>query len=200
MLITETNFASQTGELSVLVTRYAFEVLRLHLLTGRLMLELVVFANEGRAEGTLEHSASVTPHVPIALYTNGIDQRTHTSVSLQTLSGVADEALTEVTNGSDHLHPCGEGAHMLHHTVPSLHHTLCFTTAATHRQFVHSIAEVAVGSVLLFSAAFMALEHGVARLFRQRALNIPQLFLTLFLLLRFFSGTGFFLWHVTSSS
>ena len=73
-------------------------------LTGGLMLELVVFAQEILAEAALENAPSEIPDSALALGANHVRQRTRARVSLKTLPTVTNKRLAEVTNGAHHTH------------------------------------------------------------------------------------------------
>lgn len=76
MLIAEADLAPQTSVKSGSVARETMESLRVELLTGGLMLELVILAQPHVARKAAEQSTSVVPYHSLTLYACGVHQRT----------------------------------------------------------------------------------------------------------------------------
>ena len=103
MVLTEANFASKTGVLSMSVTALTFQGLRFNHLTACLMFKLIIFAEKLKTEAASEASATVVPHPSLTLDTFCVSEDTATGVTLQTLLAVTHPGLAEVTNGTNHL-------------------------------------------------------------------------------------------------
>lgn len=80
MILTVACLAPETGVLSQTITGLTFEILRLQYLARRLMLKLIVLAQEAVAERALEYPPAVIPDASLALLTNGVRQRADAGV------------------------------------------------------------------------------------------------------------------------
>jgi len=183
--------------LSQLVARAALEGLRLEDLTFGLMFELIVFAQELRAEGADEETTTLIFDTTRALQALSVRQHTCARMRTQALLPVADPRLAEITNGTDHLHSGGVHTGVLDDTVSRFHHALLFTARSTHRQLWNDSTKVTVGPIFLHSSAFVAFHGEVACCFRDvdQCFIRTNVFLAEALLLSFFPRPCFLLWH-----
>lgn len=165
MILTVACLAPETGVLSQTITGLTFEILRLQYLARRLMLKLIVLAQEAVAERALEYPPAMIPDASLALLTNGIRQRADAGVRGQATSPVAHPGLAVVAYGPHHSQPRGEDPGMPHHAVARLQHALDLAAVRAHRQPLQALAEVTEGTALLLLIALVALHQGVARKF-----------------------------------
>ena len=103
MILAEADLAPETRVLTVSVATLTLEVLSLDHLTAGLVLELVVLAQELKAEAAGEHPSSKVPNSTITLDTLRVSERTGAGVGLETFPPVTNPGLAKVTNGSNHL-------------------------------------------------------------------------------------------------
>lgn len=71
---------------------------------------------------------------------------------------MAYPGFAEIANRTDHAQTGGKNARMFDHTVTSLQHAFDFAALRTNRKALHTLAEVAEGTGLLFSLALVALQ------------------------------------------
>lgn len=74
VVVAVAGLAAQTRILAQAIARLALEVLRLQNLARRLVLELVIFAEECVAKAAPKHSATVVPHTSLTLHADGVLQ------------------------------------------------------------------------------------------------------------------------------
>lgn len=120
MVLAVARLTAQTRVLSQPVARLALVRFRLQHLAGRLVLELIVLAQEVVAEAALVHAATVIPNATFTFDANGIHQRTDAGMRLKALAPVADPGLTVVTDGPNHLQSGGVHSRMLHDAISGL--------------------------------------------------------------------------------
>lgn len=200
MILAVACLAPETRVLSQTIAGLALEIFSFQNLAGRLMLELIVLAQETITEGTLEYSAAVIPDSSLAFLTKSIHQRTDTSVRRQATSSVTHPGFAMIAYGSHHSQSRGKHTGMTHHAISCFQHTLDFAAMCAHGQTLKTLTEVTEGTTLLLFIALIAFHYGVARKFRQVNLFLGRsdLFLPEFLSLGFFSLTGLLLRHLLS--
>lgn len=161
------------------------------------MFKLIIVTEIVTAETALKIPTSVTPDTSIALYTDGVSQRTATRVCLQTFTTVTHPRLAEITDSSHHSEAGNETIRMLYNTVASLQHTLHFTTVSAHRQSLEGSAKIAERSIFLLPFTFITLHGGITRDIRYVTIIAGgfDLFLSLLLLLGLFTLTCLLLRH-----
>lgn len=161
MILTEADLAAEAGVLAVSVAGLALQVLTLHHLAARLVLELIILAQELEAEAAGEDPSSMLPDSPLTLDTLRVSEDAATGVALQALLTVTHPGLAEITDSSHHLQSSGVVARVPDDTVSGLHHTFLLATLPTHRQSLKTLAEVAECSVLLSPSALVTLHDRV---------------------------------------
>lgn len=100
MVLAKANLALETRVLAEPVARLTFVIFRFQDLARGLMLELIVFAQVARAEGTAKNAAAVLPHAALTFDADSVRQRTRAGVRSQTFLPVTDPGFAEITNCS----------------------------------------------------------------------------------------------------
>lgn len=131
-------------------------------LAASLMLELVVFAEEAIAKGTLEDAAAVLPDSSLAFEAHGVLQGAGACVCLEALAAVADPRLTEVAYGTHHTQAGGVHTRMLHHTVACLQHALDLAALGAYRKSLDTLTKIAERPRLLLLFALVAVHRCIA--------------------------------------
>lgn len=161
------------------------------------MFKLIIFTQETITEAALVNTASMLPHTPITLKADSILKGTGACMRLQALPPMTHPRLTEVTDGTHHAHASAVDPCMFNYTVSSLKHALDFATVTTLGKTLYTLTEVAEGTVLLFSLAFVTFHVGIARKLSNRHL-VPgrtNLLLSQLHLLRLLPLSCLLFWH-----